>query len=55
MLESRIICADALEGLHSLPDSSISMCVTSPPYYGLRDYGSDQQIGTKETPAAYIE
>lgn len=55
MLESRIICADAVEGLRSLPDSSISMCVTSPPYYGLRDYGSDQQIGTEETPAAYIE
>lgn len=55
MLESRIICADAVEGLRSLPDSSISMCVTSPPYYGLRDYGSDQQIGTEETPAVYIE
>ena len=55
MLESRIICADAVEGLRSLPDNSISMCVTSPPYYGLRDYGSDQQIGTEETPAAYIE
>ena len=55
MLESRIICADAVEGLRSLPDSSISMCVTSPPYYGLRDYGSDQQIGTEKTPAAYIE
>lgn len=55
MLESRIICADAVEGLRSLPDCSISMCVTSPPYYGLRDYGSDQQIGTEETPAAYIE
>lgn len=55
MLESRIICADAVEGLRSLPDSSISMCVTSPPYYGLRDYGSEQQIGTEETPAAYIE
>ncbi len=55
MLESRIICADVVEGLRSLPDSSISMCVTSPPYYGLRDYGSDQQIGTEETPAAYIE
>ena len=55
MLESRIICADAVEGLRSLLDSSISMCVTSPPYYGLRDYGSDQQIGTEETPAAYIE
>ena len=55
MLERKIICADAVEGLRSLPDNSISMCVTSPPYYGLRDYGSDQQIGTEETPAAYIE
>lgn len=30
-------------------------CVTSPPYYGLRDYGHDGQIGLEETPAAYID
>ena len=55
ILDNRIICADALDGLRTLPDSCISMCVTSPPYYGLRDYGVANQIGTEPTPAAYIE
>lgn len=54
MLDSKIICADALDGLRSLPDGSISMCVTSPPYYGLRDYGAVNQIGTEQSPTAYI-
>ncbi len=55
ILDNRIICADALDGLRTLPDGCISMCVTSPPYYGLRDYGVADQIGTEPTPAAYIE
>ena len=54
-MDNQIICADALDGLRSLPDGCISMCVTSPPYYGLRDYGIDGQIGTEQTPAEYIE
>jgi len=33
----------------------VQTCVTSPPYYGLRDYGHDGQIGLEETPSAYIE
>ena len=41
--------------LKSLPDNSVNMCVTSPPYYGLRDYGIDGQLGTEDTPALYIE
>ncbi len=53
-MDNQIICADALDGLRSLPDGCISMCVTSPPYYGLRDYGIDGQIGTEQSPAAYI-
>lgn len=52
--ENQILCADALDGLRTLPDGSVSMCVTSPPYYGLRDYGVADQIGTEQTPAAYI-
>lgn len=52
---SRIICADAVAGLKSLPPESIQMCVTSPPYYGLRDYGVDGQIGIEQTPQEYIE
>ena len=52
---SRIICADAVAGLKTLPPESVQMCVTSPPYYGLRDYGEDGQIGIEQTPREYIE
>lgn len=51
---SRIICADAAAGLKTLPSESVRMCVTSPPYYGLRDYGTDGQIGIEQTPQEYI-
>ena len=51
---SRIICSDAIEGLKSLSSESVQMCVTSPPYYGLRDYGIDGQIGIEHTPQEYI-
>ena len=51
---NRIICKDALEALRELPDGCVNLCVTSPPYYGLRDYGVDGQIGTEESPQAYI-
>jgi DNA modification methylase len=36
----RIIHGDALTSLRALPDSSVQTCVTSPPYWGLRDYGT---------------
>jgi len=42
-------------GLSKLPDNSIDCCVTSPPYYGLRDYGHDAQIGMEETPEIFIQ
>jgi DNA modification methylase len=45
---------DALEVLKTLPDSSVHCCVTSPPYWGLRDYGHDGQIGLESTPEAYV-
>jgi DNA modification methylase len=45
---------NCLEGLKTLPDNSVDCCVTSPPYYGLRDYGVSGQIGLEETPEAYI-
>ena len=51
---SRIICADAVAGLKTLSPESVRMCVTSPPYYGLRDYGEDGQIGIEQTPQEYI-
>lgn len=51
---NKILQGDCLESLKTLPDESIDMCVTSPPYYALRDYGVDGQIGLEETPEAYI-
>lgn len=46
---------DCLQGLKELPDCSVNCCVTSPPYYGLRDYGHDGQIGLEETPELYVQ
>ena len=40
--------------MKGFPDESIDCCVTSPPYYGLRDYGVEGQIGLEETPEQYI-
>lgn len=51
---NKIICADAIDGLKSLEDESVDMCVTSPPYYGLRDYGNEKQIGMEECPQEYV-
>ena len=49
-----ILHGDALAMLRSLPDGSIQTCVTSPPYYGLRDYGVPGQLGLEATPAEYV-
>lgn len=38
----------------SIPDNSINCCVTSPPYWGLRDYGHENQLGLEETPEEYV-
>lgn len=46
--------SDALTYLQALPDESINCCVTSPPYFNLRDYGTDGQIGLETTPAEYV-
>ncbi len=46
---------DSLAVLSALPDQSVQCCVTSPPYWGLRDYGAEGQIGLEETPFAHIE
>jgi len=45
---------DALAVLQTMPAKSVQCCVTSPPYYGLRDYGVDGQIGMEETPELFI-
>jgi len=46
---------DALDILCAMPGGSVDCVVTSPPYYGLRDYGIDGQIGLEDTPDAFIE
>ena len=46
---------DALDTLRRLPDGSVDCCVTSPPYFGLRDYGVDGQYGLESSPAEYVE
>jgi DNA modification methylase len=53
-LDHRFLLGDSLEMLRNLPDQSVHCCVTSPPYYGLRDYGIGGQIGLEQTPDEYI-
>jgi site-specific DNA-methyltransferase (adenine-specific) len=50
----QILIGDCREVLKSLPDKSIHCCVTSPPYYGLRDYGVEGQIGLEQSPEDYV-
>lgn len=50
----RVINADCREVLRTLPDASVHCCVTSPPYFGLRDYGVDGQIGLEPTPDEFV-
>lgn len=50
----RVIIGDCREALQSLPSESVNCIVTSPPYFGLRDYGVDGQIGLEATPDAFV-
>lgn len=50
-----ILQGDALSVLKTLDDESVNCCVTSPPYYNLRDYGVDGQIGLEDSPEEYIQ
>ena len=54
MTTQRMIPGDCIAGLRTLPDASVHCCVTSPPYWGLRDYGHEGQIGLESTPEAYV-
>jgi DNA modification methylase len=53
-VSARILVGDCRDVLPTLPDGSAHCCVTSPPYFGLRDYGVDGQIGLDLTPDAYV-
>jgi len=54
-MTAKILEGNSLETLKGLPACSVQCVVTSPPYYGLRDYGVDGQIGLEPTPEAYVE
>lgn len=50
-----LLHGDALAQARKLPEQSVDCIVTSPPYFGLRDYGSEGQYGLEESPAAYVD
>ena len=50
-----ILCGDAVEQLRTLDTDSVHCCVTSPPYFNLRDYGTPGQLGREATPEEYVE
>jgi len=52
--EATLYLGDVLDVLRMMPDASVHCVVTSPPYWGLRDYGHDGQIGLEPTPEAYV-
>lgn len=49
-----ILVGDCVQSMRSIPDESVQTCVTSPPYFGLRDYGHDGQIGLESTPDEFV-
>lgn len=54
-LTAEVLVGDNRETLKQLPDASVQCVVTSPPYWGLRDYGEEEQIGLEQTPQEFIE
>jgi DNA modification methylase len=53
-MKAEILVGDVRKSLRGLPDGSVRCVVTSPPYWGLRDYGHDGQIGLEQTPELYV-
>ena len=51
----KILHGSCLDTLKTLPEQSINTCITSPPYWGLRDYGEGEQLGLEETPEEFVE
>jgi len=52
---NQIIQGDALTVLKTLPDEIFDCCITSPPYWRLRNYGIEGQLGLEKTPEEYVE
>ncbi len=51
---NKIIEGDALQKLREMPDESVQSCITSPPYWELRDYGVEGQLGLEKTPDEFV-
>jgi len=54
-MKNKILLGSCLEVLKTLPNKIVNTCVTSPPYFGLRDYEVDGQLGLEETPDEYVK
>ena len=54
-IKNTIICGNTLEELKKFPDNSVDTMITSPPYWGLRDYGVEGQLGLELTLELYLE
>ena len=54
-MTTQILEGDCRETLKTIPEKSAHCCVTSPPYFGLRDYGNESQIGLEQTPEAFVQ
>jgi site-specific DNA-methyltransferase (adenine-specific) len=54
-VKATIFIGDVLTRVKEIPDQTVQCVVTSPPYWGLRDYGHDGQLGLEPTPEAYVE
>ena len=50
-----VMIGDCITSMQSMSEKSVQCCVTSPPYFGLRDYGVDGQIGLEDTPDAFVQ
>lgn len=51
---NNILCGDVTDKLREIPEGSVQCVVTSPPYWGLRDYGCEGQIGLEDSPESYV-
>ena len=56
MSDHKIILGDCIAGMKTMPDGCVQTCITSPPYFGLRDYqGGTEEIGQEQTPESYVQ
>lgn len=55
MTTATIYVGNVLDRLKEIPEGSVQTCITSPPYWGLRDYGQGDQLGLEETPQQYVD